>query len=391
MSAKKSSMGAELARLSAEGRYDSQGSFTTSKQRLVLKLGSSQLSRQSAWLLKMVQAGVAAGAQAIAVKQTRRHTQVTLRACKGLPVAALGECLSDAKAKPEGAVGHLAVGLRAVGMGQRRAFTVVGADGKLRWEPETAELNVVLESRAAADLTIKVEFPEGEVGRYLGFLFRALGRATDEYLDLVYNADACPVPLTFDGRRLDAFDCPVDGKSYLVEPLVKGWIEQPHEGLPVLSIPARALKRGGADALIKASLMYKLHRHAQSDGPGGAAPCSRLSWLIDGVIGHYEETKLSGTVTCEFYLSAEGLRTDLSGMTLVNSAAKNQRMKAAFAAFLPRLRQIEDEWRHKVEIREKSWTKMLDRKAHASEMRELRACCSGLGHLARQLERAAER
>lgn len=338
----------------------------------------------------MVQAGVAGGADSIIIKQARRHTLVTWPACAALSIAELSDALANPKAKPQGPLGHLVVGLRAAGMGQGRSFVVSGPDGRLAWEARTSEMVADFQSRPTNDQRIKVDFPAGEVGRYLGPFFRTLGRATDEYLDVVFNADACPVPLTFDGRRLDGFDCPVDGKRYLVEQLAKGWIKKPHDGLPALTIPARALKQAGGEPSGTASLMYKLHFHARSDQPRAQAPCSRLSWLIDGVIGHYEETRLSGQVTCELYISADGLRTDLSGMALLNSEAKKQRMRAAFQLFLPTLRQIQQDWTRGLESLESSWNKHLDREGHERKLREMRERCHGLGYLARQLEGAAE-
>ena len=81
-----------LRQQQAEGKFDSGGQFTLDRDKALAKLAAFQLPRRGAWILKIVQSAVLAGATDLKIVQTNFETRVTFR-----PQERLGQDLSKLK------------------------------------------------------------------------------------------------------------------------------------------------------------------------------------------------------------------------------------------------------------------------------------------------------
>ena len=342
------------------GQYDSTGVFTTSVGRGLEMLASYQLAPPSAWILKVVQAAVAWGAQELTVRQSATRTSFAFaHGVRPFPLFELQQALLSTDPSPVGSVEHLTAGLRSVGQGDGRTWRLTNRTGdsseQLVWDGQ--ELSRTGESHArAAEVILEVDFTQADRGRRLGRLFRGAGRARDEYMEVVKGAYVCPIPLTFDGRRIDSGEHRGSFEketrlAYLcfgVAPPDK-LAQSPEIGLPAgVKRPVwRATDRfsdghlfsyQGDPEQAKTQAFWQLHFHYKVDSfiiPGfdkkfawkpvnGPSQCH---WVRDGVV--CQSTALAFpemSVSLDLYLSAGDLATDLSGLAVVASEANLEAM-----------------------------------------------------------------
>lgn len=95
-----------------EGCRVSAGTFSLSPKVALQKLGSSQLPRASAWLLKVLQWAVSSGADRLDIRQSSRRTRILVSRCR-VGVDSLLDALGRANLEV-GPIGHLAVALRSL-------------------------------------------------------------------------------------------------------------------------------------------------------------------------------------------------------------------------------------------------------------------------------------
>lgn len=350
-----------LKEAAAQGQYDSTGAFTTSVAQGLQKLASFQLAPRSTWILKIVQAAVAWGAQGLVVRQSSTKTTFVFdQAHQSFPVFELQQALLSTEPSPIESVGHLTVALRAVGQGDGRSWRLTTgrpqALESLAWDG--LELTRLGDSRGnGRHVTLEVDFPKNDRGRRLGHLFRSAGRAGEEYLEVVKRAYICPIPLTFDGRRIDrgehkgsfetgthlayiCFGVAPPGKLDEVPELgVPGGVKPPNWRPTDRFSDGRLFCFDGNPEQTETSAFWQLHFHYQIENllimPGfdkkfqwkpvkGPSQCH---WVRDGVVcqsAHLSPTQTS--VSLDLYLSAADLTTDLSGLALVKSAANQRAM-----------------------------------------------------------------
>lgn len=112
-----------LGKLAGEGEVESSGCFTVSMERAVDKLRAFRLPRKAYYVLKLIQAAVAARAEAVHVKINRTTVQVRFGLDEPLPIEELLPAMAVAEVGLEGAMGHLITGLRAaLGVNYRSLF-----------------------------------------------------------------------------------------------------------------------------------------------------------------------------------------------------------------------------------------------------------------------------
>ncbi|MGE0491436.1 MAG: hypothetical protein AB7S38_19660 [Vulcanimicrobiota bacterium] len=112
-----------LGKLAGEGEIESSGSFTVSMERAVDKLRAFRLPGKGDYVLKLVQAAVAARAEAVHIKINRTTVQVRFGLDEPLPIEELLPAMAVAEVGLAGAMGHLVTGLRAaLGVKYRSLF-----------------------------------------------------------------------------------------------------------------------------------------------------------------------------------------------------------------------------------------------------------------------------
>lgn len=357
-------MGVEdyLQSASQLGQLDSEGAFTIAGEAAVGKLAAFQLPRKSAWVLKIVQAAVTSGATFLEVKQSNDVTTFRFDPKIDLDVNAIEKALLAVDIDASPFVRHLCVGLRTVGFGDKRAFTLAASDGEQRqlfgWNCHQLSKKIHREEEPTQPyLHLGVAFPEENRGRALGGMMRAAGRATDEYQEVVRYGQACPLKLTLDGRRLDTLmGLPEKIVSCTSVPLgisTLSTLESPH---PKIAIPPgmdRAQQKwrptdrftdsrlfyfeGGneleAPALLRLCYHFHVdnHRSKYRSFKFHAVPQpSSCHWVKDGVICQSQTLSRSPTAaSLDIFLSADGLETDISGLRLRQVSEAPERVRRA--------------------------------------------------------------
>lgn len=360
-----------LAEAASSGAFDSEGVFTIAGEAAIGKLGSFQLPRKSAWVLKVVQCAVAWGGQAIEVKQTAEATFMGFAGEREFDVAGLEKALLDLDHAGDVYLEHLACGLRAVGFGDKRAFSVRVHYGETldcyRWDgKELFRERSSIPKVSGCTVHLKVNFPDEDRGRWLGGLFRSAGRASDEYKELVDRAEACPIALTVDGRRIDTLTTPSrKTEGCTVAELCLAWKAPPTGAEATLSLPLAIelkgskmpfsdsfidkgpmlvegdLERRGTEAIVKIGYYYKIISHRGKHSPFRFEPRPQFwyqHWVVDGVV--CQSTRFSSEilpVALDVYLPGHDLPKDLSGLSFRQEAKaiQERRLKSALKTIAP--------------------------------------------------------
>lgn len=356
-----------LEHASGHGSKDSEGVFTIARGKAIAKLAAFQFHNPRTWILKIVQAAVASGSSGLQIKQGSKSTRFQFS-------PALAFCPEELEALLTGQPGsfsrhtqNLAVGLRAVGFAGNRPFTFATSVGRrcevFSWNKgDLKRRTIELDSEAPPFIEIEVLFKAGARGRVVGNLVRSAGQATAEYLEVQNKAGVCPIPLLFDGRRLDCLTIPKDNQRSV--PLALGYAPQADEGeIPTLGVP-QALDpvtrpRGWDDRLLdhqyfcfrgepgqrdtKAIGRLWLHLPSkQAKYPNFVG--SLCLWVRDGVVARESEIPIKrGAVSLDIYVPADGLETDLSGLAVKRDERAMKRERAALETILPLLGQVETE------------------------------------------------
>ncbi len=363
-----------------EGRWDSSGAFSLSPEAAFEKLGASQLPRASAWLLKILQWAVSSGAERLEIRQSSRQTRILVRRC-GVEVEALLAALGRVNLESD-PIGHLAVALRSVGVGDGRPFRLSCKADTLSWDGQTLTRAAAANHQTGDDAWLEVDFPKDDRGRRLLGLARGAGRAADEYLELVQHAEAAPIPVSFDGLRLDRLSAyPKAAREHTVTTVLSlGWpsgtcfsqAETPELSVPPGLLPGRKewevasrpqegdllsrfLQRfqtrqqafvDGDASLGRVPLIVKLLYHTRTLGPASSRALKVLAlepsfchWIRDGAICCSEKLDLpEQPLSLALYLSAQDLASDASGLTVVPCERSRQRLQQALPAVLELVR-----------------------------------------------------
>lgn len=365
-----------LAEAASSGSFDSKGVFTIAGEAALGKLGSFQLPRKSAWVLKAIQCAVAWKATAIEVKQTAVATFMGFASPHDFDVAGLEKALLDLDHDGARYLEHLACGLRAVGFGDRRAFSVRVHYGETldsyRWDgKELFRERSSIPKVSACTVHLMVEFPPEDRGRWFGGLMRSAGRASDEYKELVDRAEVCPIPLTVDGRRLDTLTTP--GRTYdgTVSELCLCWRKPaPGSTEPCLGLPLGVDLKGSSkpfsdsfidkgamlidgdlqdrrtQAIMKVGYFYKIISHRSKHSSFRFEPRPQFwqqHWVVDGVV--VQTTRFSSEIlpiALDVYLPGDDLPTDLSALNFRQEAQapQKERLSAALRSLTPSLESL---------------------------------------------------
>jgi hypothetical protein len=332
-------LGSFIATAGDLGRFDSEGVFTISQREAFQKLGSFQLPRSEAWILKILQAAVASGATRFEIKQLRDQTWFHFTPAKSLKSGELAQAILAREGSKLPALDHLSVGLRAVGFGGGRKFAVRLGEDVLGWDG----------CKLAHDQS-PFKFPAGGGATVcVGVAHPEKSLLKSEMEELANRAEVCPIPIFCNGSRLESLSGP------LVDPghglgrrviLSVGWCPYSSDwGLPELTLPSdvRLQKHGlrfsdkftddrvflvdgdpaqrSISSVTKLSYGYHVDSHRSSMGRfrfHNKPRHSYIHWVRDGVVVDRHRWKFEpSAVAFDLYLSAHGLPTDISGLRVV--------------------------------------------------------------------------
>lgn len=358
-------LGAFLEQAAQEGQTESVGEFTVDQDQAARKLARFALPRPYSWVLKLVQAAVGWQAEALKVVQSRTLTSFFFRPCDSHPLPTMEEVVRTLVSGDIGGalpIQRLAIAMRAlveqagfsfilaISDGENSQSVYAGQDFSEMSEAERME-RAALDLRGICLHVSLLRGGEAITGRILGGVLTAGGRRDIELAqELERGACLCPIPLTLDGRRIDGVLAHPDhgfarGKRML---LMSG--VNPQERPPML-VPEEFEKREMSFATdpLRARRGYSGEREFQAwytlrvpgDGEQGAQRHIYFYWVQDGVVVERQRVSVDELLHCctlEVFLSAQDLRTDLTGLRLVDSAEKQQRLEAAFEAIVKELK-----------------------------------------------------
>lgn len=322
-----------LGHLRDGGKVESSGTFTLDLRKARDKLRAYQLAEPCFYLLKLVQAGVAAGAVRLDLHLARREISVYMILDPGTRLAesgALIELLADPQSAQPGPLRHLAIGLNsswalepawvswsywpgiALDQPKRGAWSIridteeihLQPDPPKPWEGKTPRAPEVIKEFRNFDV---VEFTLVRNSNPMSYL----KNTGSEHRAILYRCGFCPIPLYIDGRRLIGQWSPplqlterwMGGAFYAAE----RYVLQPGGGFRICAPPWSLLKPSedprtmlnptekiGTATDRYPTYLYRFEGHVDSSGDtlrchcAVAIPCqmqgkSRLVLVKDGV------------------------------------------------------------------------------------------------------------
>lgn len=330
------------------GQKDSEGAFTVAGARAVGQLAEYLLVDPSHWILKVVQSACVAESPQLEIVQARRSTQFRTQVSFSFDSDQFEQSLVGVT-QPEQhpCLTELATALRAVGVGQRRHWVLSlrqsgrralihfnGSEVSTQKFENTDPLEGTL-------IELGVAYPPDQMGK-IGGILRFGEAVQNEYHTLLARARTSTIPLLLDNRRIDDLHEPPDARP-LQKRLFLGVSFCPELGaLTSMPIPPQLLamtqSRRSAPPLPCAHSPFLL----QDPPPNGraAALCrwfynytpgeswsqetatrlqsvkapSRLCLVRRGVVVGSRALEFYHPVSCDVFLPAEHLRTDLTGL-----------------------------------------------------------------------------
>ena len=342
----------------AQGSTDSGGSFTISRDDALAKLASYQLPFEGAWIVKLVQAGVAhQGIESMHFTLTNRESLFSITGNCNWSLDQLNKALLTPANSGDRSLSHLVTGLRMVGFGEKRAFwiEVPGTSEQIVWDGSRIGRATSREASTTFRVTISNKRRNDDSGLFglAGHIDRSRRNATASQCLYKY-CHASPKPLFLDGTSIEGLEMSPDhgwgAKSQLI---ALGFGDG---NLPKLKIPPRTASRSAVSETVLKKRLFEVttsqetiesHRTTYGIAFLLAAHLSRdreengytwnvrsedslFYWISDGVIVQSDPIGLSpGLCSVGCFVSAEGLKTDLSGLRLVDSQEKQQRVQTA--------------------------------------------------------------
>ncbi len=341
---------------SSEGTYQSTGIFTIDTKLATRKLAAFQLPSHESWVLVLVQAAHRGGASKVTVTPLPRQTTVTIFGGASWSWDELRAVLDgESTTRPD--LFSLAVAARALtGQNGLRGFRVIAPDlSAAVWRDQGFRLDgapaqermftgKLLDRRAVFEVHHTGKFRQ--VNAFFRALFEQRGDAREEQAAiltaLTRDCLASAVPLWCDGRRIAGLHLgPPPPAHHHRRPLALLAIEEGRipasnfsaamewkassvEGMDV-SIPGwESPAPQPCAALVMVSATFVKERFkAVGLGPG----TSQLLWVQDGVAVHRERIAVQGTLGVTVVASAAGLKTDLSGLVLIQDRELDERRK----------------------------------------------------------------
>lgn len=332
-----------------EGAFQSEGEFTVKGEQAWEKLAAFQLPVEEGWVLKVVQAVCADKGTSMDVEQNYYESKFLIRGVANWNRKELEEAVFFLGIEATSSLAHLAVAVRALAQMRDRPFSIRYCDGERRvWDGERFQLTGNFQDPvvpSSLEITVgHLTFAERqtpystESSPALRVCYK-IARVLREHCHLASHL------ITLEGHSIgDLRNDPDYGVSPTVKPIAL--LRRQWEGLPQLLLPGadsriefclenQSVQLAAVDeqeistAVILSAFSDKKKNFTASSATGGHA----FLWVRHGVVVHRERIQLPRCrVGMAVLLSAEGLKTDLSGLVPRESEEKQARKNSALAA-----------------------------------------------------------
>lgn len=350
-----SELEAYLKEVSSQGEtVDTEQTFSLAREKALEKLATYQMPFEGAWALKVVQAAVAArSVTSIKVTLGIKETCFAFSGSHNFELSELEQAFFDPEYAERTDLIHLITALRVIGYHQMHPFWLgCPREGRvLIWDGD--RMTSVAQNVQGSDWRLIVSnFPKGVRPGLSGWVEGLKGSGMHAELTklLTQRAFMCPIPLTVDGRRIDALqNDPHQGWGPESQVLLMGFKDSKlpkfciprytfdfsassrdvETGLEVASekarTPARARSRCSLAYLFAAHV--KRHPKARTVTWIDSEANSYCHWVLDGVVVQSDLlTDWASFCSVGGFVSAQGLATDLTGFHLQDSADKEARL-----------------------------------------------------------------
>lgn len=318
----------------AEGSYDSTGQFTICQEKAERKLGKFQLEDDEDWILLLAQAANRSGATMMHVHLGLRTVDVTLKGPWKWEWARLRSAMKE-KPTSDRALVSLAAAIRV--LCTMYAFTVSPPGGEpQKWDHKS--FTAVPKQGAAEETRISLHCGDWYTG--LGQIFSEHRvEALREKLESRCRLGGTYLSLYCEGRaKSSATVSSITPRTLDVAsvPIFVGALKKPtvHEGFRFLlrAKPAELPEPQAVQALLHVCLAWD-----PKEGVVLKPGHSEIFWLLDGVVVHHDHLPLEGSLGLSLVVSAAGLKTDVSGLRLVNSPEFSHRRELLRKSLVSRL------------------------------------------------------
>lgn len=331
-----------IARLKQSGHVDSEGCFTVAGDRAVGKLSKFLLESSGDWILKLVQAACASGAQELGIRQTRLSTQAQYHCPYLIDLTLLEQCLVDPMAKLQSrGLHHLITGLRALQASEGRTWVARIASGEQQTllqcvDRQVSARRLLLPTPVeGAEISLAATYPGDEFGKLGGVRFGA--SIQEEHSALLARVRACPIPLYLDGRRIDDLREPPltalqtrlflavtysngDENGLVVPHVVRSKFGVQKRGDPLTSHTPFYLGRVPLQQKSRSIIRWYFNYTVTGDAtpkrtevqkvPAG----SRVVLIRDGVVVGSRGLGIQHPISVDILMNADHLKSDLSGL-----------------------------------------------------------------------------
>lgn len=374
-----------LDQQTSEGREAGQGAFTLERGKALEKLSQFQLQGSGEWTLKILQALVVAQCPEVSIKLTAHDVQFRFQVPQTWTAGRVEAAFLSVEEPSDLSLLPLIIGLRTAGIRHQRRFVLKLESGQ---ECVTWDGTEFLKTRChKSEATLVVDHLSSKERSTLSWLAkkRIVGRRNLECSSFLKKQGfLCPVPLLLDGKRIEGLQlCPHHGWT---DRIANAGIHFLSPDLPALTLShrnfenpdrrqkalakkekwltrkaARALE-GPAESPLVLSLSFKITKLSRVSFKAGSIS---LNWVKDGVVVHGESfPNERGALSLGLYLSATGLDSDLTTLSLLECEEKSRRAQVAIASLddffkIPDLEERLDYFfdHNKVHFLDKKWNK----------------------------------
>ena len=312
----------------AHGEFISEGEFRLSPEELARKLGDSMFQPQN-WVLKFVQAATVLRAKTVQIKMERQWLRIEFTLDDHFPVDSAEDFLNQSPS--DRAHKHLLYGLFC------SVNLYTSEEVRFLWTGANSQLHRILAKERAFELSAQT-LDSGTAPALAPALAFALKRKPTTTVEKLFRKASFEAELRVLQERVGLYP----GNMFLDGRSLDNWSRQPNDpytrevclvSRPSTSPPYLNLRWKRLPNLedfprphgpYKRDLLLEI---VYSDPARTRHPCT-VAWFVDGIILQEEIILAADTnVGMRLYLSAEGLKTDLSTFGLVENDEKSQRLR----------------------------------------------------------------
>lgn len=332
-----------------EGQDLSEGAFTMAMGGEALrKLAVYSLPFEGAWVVKVVQAAVSAGAAEICIVQDREVTHITMPGAQFPAPDQVCHALAHAEPTKVPCLAHLVPALRQIGMNFHRGFRLYlsGVNQMVEWNG--GQLSPPQDTEPV-ETTLEVDhLSRQEREDYVWFSKTALRaeRCAAVATALQQRCFTCPVPLWLDHlphsnlRRV-----PIVTDVAIIRPRqVAIMLNFPDLDLPLWDVPPDTFPEDHNPGLaewsssnpplkVPAAILLNGLYHSNSYILKAVPQASKLYFLQHGAVIDSLKLEIPKLpLSLHLFLSADGLSLDLTGLSVRETEEKARRLQAIFRA-----------------------------------------------------------